>query len=90
MDENNNMAMQPEKSGSMGTLVAAVVILTIIVVGALYFWNQRANSEVNDEVLESITTQNSSDDTASIEADLDATDLENLDNELDESEFNAS
>jgi len=38
-----------------------------------------------DEALESINTQSELDDTASIEADLDATDIENLDAELNAS-----
>jgi uncharacterized protein HemX len=87
MDESqNNMttpAMEPQKNGSTGTVVAAVVILAILVVGALYFWKERSyQAPDTDQSVESITTQGTSDDTASIEADLESTDVDNLDAEL--------
>lgn len=74
--------MGGEKGGS-GLKLAAIVILIIVVLAGLYFWSQRSDSA--EDALESIETQGTSDDAASIEADLDATDVENLD-----AEFNAS
>lgn len=79
--------MGGEKSGS-GLTIAAIVILIIVVLAGLYFWIERSGSETNgptDESMEAIETQSASDDTTSIEADLEATDVENLD-----AEFNAS
>lgn len=70
---------------SKGPLVAVIIILVLIVVGGLYFLRQRANQEVfipvesGDSVVESLNQQSSSDELESIEADLNATDLENLD-----------
>lgn len=88
--DDNNPSPTVERSGSTDTLVAAIVILAILIVGAMYFWNQRADSDATNAALESISTQSNSDEAASIEADLESTDLENIDSELDESEFNAS
>lgn len=72
-----------EKSSS-GLTIAAVVILIIVVLAGLYFWIERSDNQT-EEAMEAIETQSTSDDAASIEADLEATDVENLD-----MEFNAS
>lgn len=87
MDEPNNMNVGTVESsgGSTGLIIGAVVILAIIVLGGLYFWGQRANDALLNETVESINTQSSSDEAAAIEADLDATDIENLDAELNAS-----
>ncbi len=77
-----------ERSGtSAGPVIGVIVILAIIILGALYFWSQRADNEalMTDEVVESIDLQSDSDAAAAIEADLDATDIENLDAELNAS-----
>jgi hypothetical protein len=74
--------------GSAGPVIGAVILLAVIVVGGLYFWSQRGPSEADietSELIEDINTQSQSDDTASIETDLEATDLEVID-----VEFNAS
>ncbi|OHA89620.1 MAG: hypothetical protein A3C70_02595 [Candidatus Zambryskibacteria bacterium RIFCSPHIGHO2_02_FULL_43_14] len=85
MDEQNNInAGTEENSGSsIGPIIGIIVILAIIILGGLYFWNQRA--DVTDQTVESINTQNVSDEAAAIEADLNATDIENLDAELNAS-----
>jgi hypothetical protein len=85
MDETQNN-VSVERSGSVGSLVAVIVILAVIVLGAVYFWNHRASNAVGtDDNLEAITTQSSADDTASIEADLNSTDVDNLDAEMNAS-----
>jgi len=90
MDESNNVNMGGDpKGGSSGPIIAIIVILVIIILGGLYFWNQnKAGTNLesgNSANLESINTQSSSDNTADIEADLNATDVDNLDAELDAS-----
>ena len=85
-EEQNNVRASTETDNSAGPIIGVVVILVLILLGGLYFWNQRADTEMStDRTVESITIQNSSDDTASIEADLDATDVENVDSELNAS-----
>jgi len=90
--EQNNVNMGKEGGGSAGLIIGVIVILAIIILGGLYFWGQREGNDttindatITDEALESINTQSELDDTASIEADLDATDIENLDAELNAS-----
>lgn len=90
MDQNNvNMGGQMNPSsnsgGSAGPIIGVVVILAIIVLGGLYFWKERnamAPEATENASIESIKNQSESDDAASIEADLDATDVENIDAEL--------
>jgi len=84
MDEqqNNVNVGVEEGGGSSGPIIGAIVILAIIILGGLYFWGQRAS---NDAVIDEINRQSDSDEAAAIEADLDATDIENLDAELNAS-----
>ncbi len=79
-----------ESGGSAGPVIGVIVILAIVVLGGLYFWGQRSNDALLDdaavdEVVESIGEQSEADDTSSIEADLDATDVENVDAEINAS-----
>jgi HAMP domain-containing protein len=83
--EQNNMNTGAEGGGSAGPIIGIIIILAIIILGGLYFWGQRGAEAPLDETLEAIGTQNAGDDTASIEADLNATDVENLDAELNAS-----
>jgi hypothetical protein len=88
MEGQENQTTNIESGGSAGPVVATIIILAVIVLGALYFWDQRdaVEEEVNvDATVETIETQDESDETSSIEADLEATDVESLD-----AEFNAS
>ncbi len=70
---------------SHGPLIAVIVILVLIIVGGLYFLKQRTTkieygtTAGGDIITESLNTQSSSDTIESIEADLNATDLNNLD-----------
>lgn len=65
--------------GSVGPVIATIIILAVIVLGGLYFWGERGN-RTNDEMYAPTDTTetklNSSDDTNSIEADLNSTDTE--------------
>lgn len=78
------MSGQAEKK-SMGPLIAVIIILALIIVGGLYFLKTRSQNtyvppaQTGDSITESLNTQSSSDTLESIEADLNATDLNNLD-----------
>ena len=70
--------------GSMGPVAAVVVILALIIVGALYFYgkNEWNTGSADTTELDAISETSSSDALADIEADLGATETENLDAEL--------
>ena len=84
---------------SMGPMLGIVIIVVLLVLGGFYFWGTQIkdksqvqeNAEVTaedianqeDTALENLNTQSTSDEIDDIEADLDATDLESLDSELD-------
>ena len=63
---------------------AIIAIIAVLVVGSLYFWNERGTQAElpTEETVESINTQDDSDDVTSIEADLQNTDVEGMDAEL--------
>lgn len=89
MNEPNNVSMDGGESrgGSAGPIIGAIIILAIIILGGFYFWSQRADDSdaaINGTV-ESINTQGTSDEAAAIEADLNNTNIENLDSELNAS-----
>ena len=83
-DQMPPVTAEPAKK-SMGPLIAVIVILVLIVIGGLYFLKIRSSQESyipatqNDSITESLKTQGSSDNLDSIEADLNATNLDNLD-----------
>ncbi|MFH0804028.1 MAG: hypothetical protein V1896_00280 [Candidatus Zambryskibacteria bacterium] len=89
MDTFNPNQMPPIPSDtnkkSMGPLVAVIIILALIIIGGLYFLKQRSSQETyvpateNDAITDSLNTQSNSDNLNSIEADLNATDINNLD-----------
>lgn len=88
MDEqqnNMNMGTGESSGGSTGLIIGAIVIIAIIILGGLYFWGQRANDTATNQALDSINQQSTSDEAAAIEADLNATDVDNLNAELNAS-----
>lgn len=85
----------PEKSTS-GPLIGVAIIIIMLVAGGIYFWSttiDRVEEENKSSAPESMTdvdtivnqlsTQGTSDEIADIEADLNTTELDNLDSELD-------
>jgi hypothetical protein len=75
----------PEKK-PVGPLIAVIIILALIIIGGLYFLKERSNKtyvpppvEVGDNVTASLKQQSASDDLNTIEADLNATNLDSLD-----------
>lgn len=93
MDTFNPNQMPPISSQvekkSLGPLIAVIIILALIVIGGLYFLKERSSQETyiptvteteqTDSVTASLQTQGNSDDLNAIEADLNATNLDNLD-----------
>jgi len=84
-----------KESGSIGPMIASVIIIILIVVGGIYFWGAVLNdsgyvpqddSEIveDDAKTNELNEQGTSDDVADIEADLEATNVDNLEGgELD-------
>jgi len=81
--------MQNNES-SVGPVVGTIIILAIIVVGGLYFWGQHKaavaptqedTSALDAQTVNQIQTQSSSDDTTSIQQDLQNTNT-SVDTEL--------
>lgn len=88
MEGQENQTINVEPASSAGPIIATIIILAVIVLGALYFWSQRDAVENGlniDATIETIDTQSESDETTSIEADLEATDVDSLDAELNAS-----
>lgn len=88
--EPNNSNMNANGEGSIGPVIALIIILAVIVLGGLYFWGQRTSNNTTDIYGNPISTStpavNSTSDTSvDIDADLKATDLNSLDNELNAS-----
>ena len=79
------MPGSPEKK-SMGPLIAVIVILALIIIGGLYFLKARSSQNAyvpvettEDSVTASLNQQGTTDNLSSIEADLNTTNLDNLD-----------
>ncbi|OHA27108.1 MAG: hypothetical protein A3D52_02245 [Candidatus Taylorbacteria bacterium RIFCSPHIGHO2_02_FULL_44_36] len=85
-------ATQTSENRPAGPVIGAVIIILILVVGALYFWGAKLNKEANqtpedilnteDQTLNQLQTQGTTTDIDDINADLNATDLNNLDADL--------
>lgn len=83
----------PSRSSSMGFVIATIILLAVIIAGAAYFWQARSAKvapPTNDAALNQIQNQSSSDDAASINADLNSTNVDNSDSDLDPSNFTSS
>ncbi|MDB5253971.1 MAG: hypothetical protein JWL80_37 [Parcubacteria group bacterium] len=88
--ENQNIHPMNEE-GSVGPVIATIIILAVIVLGGLYFWHERSASNALDpyatstDVTSGINNVSSSDDTSSIEADLNSTDTTTVDGTINAS-----
>lgn len=92
--EGGAQAPMPESGGKkpFGPTVGIIVIILVLLLGGFYFWwtqfrgtDMTAEEILNqaDPALQALEQQDTSDEIAAIEADLEATDLEGLDAELD-------
>ncbi len=96
--QSSGTPVQAGEKTPMGPIVGIIVIIIVLVVGGLYFWGQRISTSVDenltpeeitikeDTATEALKTQGTSDVVADIEADLSATNLDNLDAELQQIE----
>lgn len=79
-----NTPIGENKEGSAGPVIGTIIILAVIVLGGFYFWSQRvAAPSIMDEAaveqaVTDITTQSQADNISSIEADLNATDVNKI------------
>ena len=91
------LPQQPDnQEKSFGPLIGIVIIITLLVIGGIYYWlnldigagrDEMTAEEIlseKDPQLEALQQQGSSDEVAAIEEDLQATDLEGLDAELEQ------
>jgi uncharacterized protein YxeA len=85
MENPNTHPMNEE--GSVGPVIATIIILAVIVLGGLYFWHERSATDTLDPYATStdVTVGSSSDDTNSIEADLNSTDTTTVDGTINAS-----
>ena len=73
----------------MGPLIGSIIVVLLIVLGGLYFWGERLNKEnaqsaaTPDVALDTLRTQDTSDELAALEADAEATDFSSLNESLD-------
>ncbi len=84
-----NQSITPEKHG-MGKVIALILVLAILLVGAMYFAKTEQSSPDESASQTAEATNEPSDSAASIEADLNSTNVDSVDATLDESEYNAS
>ena len=86
---------EPRRGGFNGAVIAVVVILAVVIVGALYFWLERKDepgiqgddATIGEKaMLQSINTQSQVDVIETIEADLNNTPVDTLDKELNTAE----
>ena len=81
---------EPEKK-SAGPVFGIVIIVVLLILAGFYFWGTLNDSMSPEEIeaeadtaLVSLETQSTSDEVSDIEADLDATSLDDLDKELED------
>lgn len=82
--------MPVRSESSRSSWIVGIIVLLVILAGALYFWGNRGGNLDSDARLENIGNQNESDEVLDIEADIEATDTDSVDYDLDEGNFNAS
>jgi hypothetical protein len=86
--ETNNSQQVIAQESSTGPAIAIIIVLAMIILGGFYFWGERSKStdttlETNpEEMISTIETQSTSDESSSIEEDLNNTELDNIDAEL--------
>ena len=74
----------PAEEKSWGPIIGSIIIVVIILAGGVYIWGSRLapleeNIETPDAQTEALRMQGTSDEVGSIEADLQATNLNDID-----------
>lgn len=81
------------EENAFGPLIGVAIIIIVLIAGGIYFWSTTIVQEEDvvvqstieaDEIVSQLDTQGTSDEIADIEADLNITDLDNLDSELED------
>lgn len=97
--EKDTVSQPQEDKKSVGSIIGIIIIIVIIIIGGLYYWGSYLNKQdlasltpeeiasQDDTAVEQLQEQGTSDEIADIEADLNATDLEGLDAELEQIEM---
>lgn len=90
----------PEEKSDAGAWIASVIIVVIIFIGGIYFWNNIKSVPITDtdddkeEMSEEVSSELPANDETieDLETDLQSVDIEELDSELDEidAEFDAA
>jgi hypothetical protein len=81
------------EENAFGPLIGVAIIIIVLIAGGIYFWSTTIDQEESptvqstieaDKIVSQLNSQGTSDEIADIEADLNITDLDNLDSELDD------
>lgn len=96
-DGTQNISEEVQEKSSSGSLIGVVIIIIVLVAGGIYFWSTISNRSnetdqlptiqsggETDAIVNQLNAQNTSDEVTDIEADLNTTELDNLDSELDD------
>ncbi len=90
----NTLQGDSPEQGSTGPIVGIAIIVILLIVGGIYFWNTVTNKDNSDQlsaiqsevetnaIVNQLESQGTSDEVTAIEEDLGLTDFENLDSEL--------
>ncbi len=88
MNPENNTPLNASE-GRSGPMIGIIIVIIVLALGAFYFWGasvdraSRTGTDIGaDASIEALTTQSDSTELSSIEADLSATELSGLDQEL--------
>ena len=74
--------MEPEQK-SNGALVGLIIVIIILVLGGIYLWRNSVKERENlENAAVTSNAENANDDTASLEADVNKVELEDLDSEI--------
>jgi hypothetical protein len=84
----------PQEHAKIGPVLGIIIIISLFVLGGLYYWGAKLNDaglfpsaeEIRaqpDELSDDLSSQGASDDITTIEADLEATNLNDIDQELE-------
>lgn len=87
----NTTPVQKPQQGGFGPIFAIIVIIILLALGGLYYFTEGVEQvqdtqqeETGDETVDALMQQGDSDEIADIEADLDATDLSEVEDILDD------
>lgn len=85
MEPQNAMPMGEPKKGGVGALIGSIIVILILVLGALYFWGGKLQTEEEINFDESAAVNGAdvpAEEVSDIEADLNALPPVNLDDDL--------